>query len=70
MITLDLPPHVEQTLISTAQSKGMSIGELITQWISASESNPMIAKAQSLPSPTSYTKNAVELQREWRNEWN
>lgn len=32
--------------------------------------NPMIARVKSLPKPTSFTnKNAVELQREWRSEW-
>lgn len=66
---IDLPPYIEQVIIAKAQAEQMSVEELITKWAKQeTEVNPMIARALANPNP-SVLGNGVELQREWRNEW-
>lgn len=71
MLTLDLPPHVEQVIISQAQAKGISVADLIVQTFSQPEmQNPMIAAVMAFePSANFKNVDAVALQKEWRNEW-
>lgn len=69
---IDIPPHVEQVLIAKAESQKITVGELITRWATVEQKmvNPMVARALALPKSTSFDGiDAVELQREWRNEW-
>lgn len=67
---IDLPPHIEQIIISQAQTQGVSVAELISQKFETTPQNPMIARALALPKTNCFEGvDAVELQREWRDEW-
>lgn len=75
MIVLDLPPQQQATLEQISKQAGMSIEQYINDLINKyakpqPQTNSMIKRVQSMPKPTSYNpKNAVNIQREFRNEW-
>lgn len=76
-MVIDLPPYVEQVLIQQAQAQGVSVADLVMQKFGLTraepqqeEVNPMIARALALPKSSCFDGyDAVELQREWRDEW-
>lgn len=69
MLTLDLPPHIEQAIIHQAQAQGVSINELITRWAKQDDvlltdffkTTPKIAAFENT--------DPVAYQREMRDEW-
>ncbi len=67
MLTLDLPPQVEQLIIDTAKAQGISINELIAQHFTPK--NPLIERAKNRPNRTIIGMDAVATQRQWRDEW-
>lgn len=62
---LILSEPIEQLLVTTAQDRGVTVEQLLLDAFA----NPMVAKTQSLPRPTSYPNDNIELQRGWRDEW-
>lgn len=67
---IDLPPHIEQIIISQAQIQGISVAEFIIQKVVDEKPNSMIEAVMALePSQSFKEVDAVALQREWRNEW-
>lgn len=67
---IDLPPHIEQIIISQAQIQGISVAEFIIQKVANETPNPMIEAVMALePSQSFKEVDAVALQRELRDEW-
>lgn len=73
---LDIPPTTAQLIHNVAAKHGLSVNDWLLSVATERQNtdqttiNPMIARAISLPSPTSYADcDAVELQRQWRDEW-
>lgn len=67
---IELPPHIEQIIISQAQIQGVSVAELISQKFETPTQNPMIEAVMALePSDNFKNIDAVALQRELRDEW-
>ena len=69
MIILDLTPQEQQQLEAMSQQAGVSIQQFIRDLLFPPVKNTMLARVEALPQPTSYPQDAVELQRQWRDEW-
>lgn len=71
MITLDLPPQIEQHIIERAEQKSLTVNELILQWANQDKQNNSILLTdfvKTLPN-RSHIGNGLAIQKALRDEW-
>lgn len=68
MITLDLPPQIEQAIINQAQQQGVTINQLLADIFAPQQPQLLSDFIKAMPN-RSYLGDGLAYQREIRNEW-
>jgi hypothetical protein len=76
MLTIELEPELEDSLTAEAEKEHCTVNDIIKKLIYShfkekQEPKLLIDIIKDLPEfPSFKDKDPLELQREWRNEWN
>lgn len=67
---LDIPNHIEQNIVQMAKNQGITVSELIIQWLNQAQNQPTLLTdfVQNLPNRT-HLGDGLAIQKELRNEW-
>lgn len=71
MITLDLPPQIEQHIIQRAKQESLTVNELILQWATQDKQNHSMLLTdfiKTLPN-RSHIGDGLAIQKALRDEW-